>query len=75
MPYGFECDRCGTFKEVEKFGKATPEGKVEQVVIHPPVDSDDSFAVNEYTLCERCRAELINEIESCNLSEQALADR
>jgi hypothetical protein len=75
MPHGYECDRCETFQEVEQFAKATPDGRAERVTIHPPTESDSTYSVNDYTLCERCRAELINEIESFDLGECGLKER
>lgn len=69
MPQGYKCNRCGTFVEQDsEFTEANnldphTSRPVEEVIVHPPTDDDDAFAVNEYTLCEDCRGKLAEWVE------------
>jgi hypothetical protein len=66
MAHGYECDRCGQFVEQGR-GLTTPEGPPETVAVNPPTESRDEYRLNEYTLCERCRSELVSWIEDVDL--------
>lgn len=72
MPRGYKCDRCEEFVEERQptfWQDSGPGGHpVEQVVVHPPTDSDDEFSQNAYSLCDDCREELIEWVERGTLT-------
>jgi len=65
MPHGYTCDRCGEFvDQSDPFAQETMSGLnggVEEVhVADPDTDGSDGESVNRYTLCDDCRAALVN---------------
>lgn len=70
MPHGYTCDRCETFVEQGRFGSEMYDGQaIERVSVCPPVDDEKEFAQNDYTLCDDCRAALVNWVEKGTTSD------
>jgi hypothetical protein len=63
MPDGYKCDRCSEFVETGRYKMDSPNGPPRRVAVHPQTDSDKEFSLNDYTLCPRCRDELVNWVE------------